>query len=525
MDQSWPVRVIVGDNNIRKVRLQGRPESVEDLITQLQRQLHLDYNFLLHYEDPDFNNFCNLTDMVDLPDCGTVKIVNLDSVVVTLSSPVNSPLGSPGAYSHTSSADTIILTPESTSSSTSSSTSRSNPWPSEFEMPYFSVDIEYRLRQGNLIYMRDNKRMTVSRDMKHDILQKLAEEIYKYTAYPDDWHYTEVAKALISKHPCLREPGSPTGYSAWVNSLKFKMGNFRSKLRDCGMADVLCNKNPKGQDEGRAGKTIKKARRSETNFLPNFPEGQDEEAQEKARELLANEMRKKNPDLPLISKLMIQTFALRRKEIIEDQPPIQRMLGRWPALFTKQQVLAEFTRVASKNLENDFFRALDRFVPRLLELFKAKKGKVGETLEGILTRTQTTTHDDVATRTAVLKCLPVYFGDDWAEFYKVSNSPDPAETQMPVGILAVVPEGETLDPLDPHLDVYFIQLEGIAVMDVLHNLPEAFCLTFGLIYALHLEYPKKMRNTFEFVQRVMLNLNGVGNLRPKLQTLKNALVE
>uniref|UniRef100_A0AAV2K021 Uncharacterized protein n=1 Tax=Knipowitschia caucasica TaxID=637954 RepID=A0AAV2K021_KNICA len=120
------------------------------------------------------------------------------------------------------------------------------------------------------------------------------------------------------------------------------------------------------------------------------------------------------------------------------------MLGRWPALFTKQQVLAEFTRVASKNLENDFFRALDRFVPRLLELFKAKKGK---------------THDDVATRTAVLKCLPVYFGDDWAEFYKVSNSPDPAETQMPVGILAVVPEGETLDPLDPHLDVYFIQLE------------------------------------------------------------------
>ena len=60
-------------------------------------------------------------------------------------------------------------------------------------MPYFSVDIEYRLRQENLIYLRDGKRMSVSRDMKHDILQKLAEEMYKYSAYPQDEQFTEVA--------------------------------------------------------------------------------------------------------------------------------------------------------------------------------------------------------------------------------------------------------------------------------------------------------------------------------------------
>ncbi|KAM9817836.1 sterile alpha motif domain-containing protein 3-like [Syngnathus typhle] len=513
MDQSWPVRVIVGENDIRKVRLPGRPASVEALIAVLKSQLTLDYDFLLHYEDPDFKDFCNLSNIDDLPECGTVKIVSLESVIVTLSPLLNSPLSSPSALSTTSSADT--LRPQSTSR---------EPWPSEFEMPYLSVDIEYRLRQGNLIYLKENKRMKVTRDIKHDILQKLAEEMYKYTAYPEDKHYTDVAKALIAKHPCLRESGSSTGYSGWVNSLKFKMGNLRSKLRNCGMADVVCNTSKRQNGDGSSRKGIKRPRRSETNFLPNFPEGHDEEVLEQKREILLCEMKKKKPHLALVNELMNQTFSLRRKEIVEDKPPIQQMLGRWPALFTKQQVLAEFTRVASKDLEKEFFQSLDGFVPRLLELFKAKKGSVGQTLERILAQIETSTHDDFTTLTVVLKCLPVFFGDDWAEFFRVSYSPDLVESQVPVAIMTVVPEGEPLDLLDPHpaTVTHCIILEGTVAMDTAGGLSDAFCLTFGLMYALHLDYPKKMRNTFEFVQRVMLNL-GVGNLRPKIQTLKNAL--
>nr|XP_020449499.1 protease-associated domain-containing protein 1 [Monopterus albus] len=67
-----------------------------------------------------------------------------------------------------------------------------------------------------------------------------------------------------------------------------------------------------------------------------------------------------------------------------------------------------------------------------------------------------------------------------------------------------------------------IVLEGIVVMDELANLPQAFCVLFGLIYALHLDYPKYMKNTFYFVQQVMLNL-GKSQLAPKNQTLKNQL--
>lgn len=67
-----------------------------------------------------------------------------------------------------------------------------------------------------------------------------------------------------------------------------------------------------------------------------------------------------------------------------------------------------------------------------------------------------------------------------------------------------------------------IILEGSLLMDELANLPQSFCLLFGLIYAQHLDYPKCMKNTFQFVQQVMVNL-GRSELAPKIQTLKNQL--
>lgn len=42
--------------------------------------------------------------------------------------------------------------------------------------------------------------LSVSRDMKHDILQKLAEYMYSFKAYPTEEDFAEVATALISKH-------------------------------------------------------------------------------------------------------------------------------------------------------------------------------------------------------------------------------------------------------------------------------------------------------------------------------------
>ena len=52
-------------------------------------------------------------------------------------------------------------------------------------------------------------------------------------------------------------------------------------------------------------------------------------------------------------------------------------------------------------------------------------------------------------------------------------------------------------------------------MDV-ESLPQAMYIVFGLTYALHLNYPKYMKNTFDFFQQVLLNL-GKTDLKPKLK--------
>lgn len=182
MAQSWTVREVVAKTDIRKVTFHERPNTLEELISELKKRLDRQYDFMLHYEDPEFNYaFCNLTDITELPDRPTLKIVSLESALPAASSSSSaSALSSALTLSSPGSSDKEILP---RTKDTSPLTSH-DPWPSTFEVPHFSVNTEYRLRQGNLIYMRDGTLMSVSRDMKHAILQKLAEEMYKFSAYP-----------------------------------------------------------------------------------------------------------------------------------------------------------------------------------------------------------------------------------------------------------------------------------------------------------------------------------------------------
>lgn len=329
MDQRLLLRVIIAEDDIRKLTLNKRPQSIEEFKVQLMDKLSLQYDFKLQYEDQDFNNaLCNLTEITDLPERATVKIIPLVTLHLTA-------LSSPTTTSDTegSTADTEILSP-------GASPSLRQQWPEFFDIPNFAVDVEYRLRQADLAFMKDETRMTLPRDMKHDILEKLAETMYSFKAYPDDDDFSSVAKALISKHPCLTEPG-PHRWYGWKNSLKFKMANYRTKLRKAGCKDVAINggKRSKGNPEGESSsKNIKRPRRGEANYLPNLPEGHDETSLENVRMVLVEEMKKKQANGTLISQMMDRSFPLRRQEIVKKVPAVQKMVERWPALFIERQV-------------------------------------------------------------------------------------------------------------------------------------------------------------------------------------------
>ncbi|KAF0046365.1 hypothetical protein F2P81_002894 [Scophthalmus maximus] len=201
---------------VRKMTLSSRPESVDELKTMIKEKLKLDYDFSLSYQDPDFDGqLCSLVDIEELPQKAVLKVVRSESDASSVASD-----------------DTIILphaiTPD-----------RTERWPDVFPVPAFSYEVELILgSDGSVTYERTGKTVKLSRGQKHNILETIAAKMHSFKAYPNDKEFSLVAKALVSKHPCIKEPGSRTGWYGWKNSLKFKMGNYRCKLTRAGFHEV-----------------------------------------------------------------------------------------------------------------------------------------------------------------------------------------------------------------------------------------------------------------------------------------------
>ena len=70
-------------------------------------------------------------------------------------------------------------------------------------------------------------------------------------------------------------------------------------------------------------------------------------------------------------------------------------------------------------------------------------------------------------------------------------------SEIPVGVLTVIPEDSPQPSQNAlHLEPSSISiiLEGNIVMDDLQNHAQAICLTFGRIYNLHLDYPRRLKH-------------------------------
>lgn len=75
----------------------------------------------------------------------------------------------------------------------------------------------------------------------------------------------------------------------------------------------------------------------------------------------------------------------------------------------------------------------------------------------------------------------------------------------------------------PPEDVGII-VEGVQVLQDLRDVANACALLFGVIYDLNLSYPADLRYTFEFIQKILMELDAQ-RLSNKIQVLKNKLLE
>uniref|UniRef100_A0A3Q3RZ58 PB1 domain-containing protein n=1 Tax=Mastacembelus armatus TaxID=205130 RepID=A0A3Q3RZ58_9TELE len=476
--QNFLLHVHTSTDIVRKMTLSSQSASVDELKTMIKERFKLDFDFSLSYQDPDFDwQLCSLVDIEELPQKAVLKVIRSESDASSIASD-----------------DTIILPHAMTPD-------RTERWPDVFPVPTFSYEVELILGKGNVTYERLGKTLKLSRGQKHDILQTLAAKMHCFKAYPNDREVSMEAEALVTQHPCLTEPGSQTGWYGWKNSLKFKMGNYRAKLSRAGFHEVAVNSGKRSRnnpDEQAPHTNIKRPKKAEVNFLPNFPRGQDAASLEQFRVQIADEVKMSEKNLSLITKLMQMTFALRQKEIVSDDLPVEEILERWPALKLESQICADFHRITNMNLKNHFYAVLDQHSPRLQSLFRkkaARSGKVAEALNHLFRISDL----QVLWWRLMNRTLMTY---QWGFCQSV---PPPVQQMSHF----FVPERTA------------VVLEGNTVIECT-TLSDAFVTLFALIYALHLSYPKDLANTFDFIQKVVMGLDD-GKLRPRVLSLKNEL--
>ncbi|KAK2841292.1 hypothetical protein Q7C36_012871 [Tachysurus vachellii] len=333
-----------------------------------------------------------------------------------------------------------------------------------------------------------------------------------------------VVEMLIEKYPCLKEPGSFNGQYGWQQRTKYKMGNYRAKLRgsqlSCPELEVNSLKRKK-TNEKSCLKGTKRPRKAEVNYLPPFPFGETEETLEKERVDLLKEIQKKN-NKKLIGEKMEKTFSYRRLEIINHCPAVKDFKERWPALFCESEIKNEFRRITAVPLEPTFLQTLDLYTPKLLDLFKMKGGDAGIKIRSMLDSLCQRVEDK---RDAVIRCLLSYLGE---------SSEEPIEAYQDVRrdmigdsftnhLMKIVVLGSTAGEEDANIAGVVIVIEGTAVLSGCKNLTNACLLLMGFIYSLNLSYPSKLRDTFEVFQKIFLGLDAL-KISPKVSSLQRKLL-
>ncbi|XP_067330012.1 uncharacterized protein [Channa argus] len=514
--QAMRFRVVI-DHDVKKITFQnGIPSSVEDLIKVFKQAFSITSDIGLQYKDTDFDDFFTLTSTSDLKDKDTLKVVHVPPGIIMTTVPQKHNLDTSDVSSvdellSVDSQDNLIPCPPVTE--------RQNQWPAVFPIPAFSYNTEMALRQGNEKFLKDGTPLT-SPSVKSDILERLAEAMFSYTAYPNDPQRAAVAQALIEKHPCLREPGSFNGCYGWQQSLKYKCANYRCKLKAHGNPELLINTlKHKQEGDRKPAKNIKKPRKSEVNYLPPHPTGETDDTLESVRlELIAAS--KTNDSGQMINDMMSRTYSCRRREVVGQTLQVAEFKERWPALFDPVQINEEFRRCNTIPLESTFICHLDRYMPKFLELFSSKGGAVGQRMKSVLIEL---IKDPKASldkkRDVTLRCLIEYMGESVqdliSDYYRT-------------------PEGKVHEELKSQsMRIYICQqpdavgviIDGTPVLTGLDNMSRACCLLFGLTYALNLDYPPKLAKTFEVFQRLFV---GLDTLQPKPSSkyinLKNKLL-
>ncbi|KAJ4948213.1 hypothetical protein JOQ06_019750 [Pogonophryne albipinna] len=524
--------ILEEDSRIKLELPNDIPSSVDEVIQEVTNFCGLTNEIRQQYKDADFGTWVNLTSTSELKDLATLKVINVVPSVTLFLEPVEYSVDKANFQSQDDSSmsssacsgDTLPV------SSPSSDTYRKEQWPKVFLIPTFSHSTETQLRDGNAEYQRSQVRLTPSSKMLSNILETLADKVYSYKSYPSDADFSEVAEALTQTHPCLKEPGSFNHSYGWKQRLKTKMYNYRTYLKShSSSSDELTVNTVKRKlpTDAHPAKNIKKPRRAESNHYPSLPFNETPESMEQERVALMSEV-KKRKNVQTITQKMARTFAFRRQEIVDKKTSLHEMIERWSALFEVQEVNEEFIRVTTIPLEARFMQKLDEKCSELIQVVRKKGGAFWEKTK-LLPFVETPTHWSLIRHSNLLargfidlahsffmfmffymfrQCLILNMGESVEDLIKeflVSEKDEAGQIlQRETIAIFVIRDAQAATE-----DIGII-LEGQEVVNKLASVANAVAILLGFLYAFNLEYPKTLKLTFEYIQKVFMELDPKG---------------
>ncbi|KAK6488859.1 hypothetical protein HHUSO_G7806 [Huso huso] len=227
------------------------------------------------------------------------------------------------------------------------------------------------------------------------------------------------------------------------------------------------------------------------------------------------------------------TFSLRRKKIVEAEPLVSEVRERWPALFTEEQICAEFYRITTVDLMRTFHGSLEKHSAQLIRLYRARRGAFGDDMQSLLDKLDeqikllwSSTSDNLAHRKmTVLKGLPLFLREKPGNLLKMCLDTDPEESYtkgVKVGIITVVEDDVASSNSLPTVTSVAIVLEEAVVFEDVRDLSTAFALLFDLLYVLNTDFSKELKYTFEVIQQVLMDLGSQCSAR--VQSLKTKLL-
>ncbi|XP_061908169.1 uncharacterized protein LOC133653153 isoform X2 [Entelurus aequoreus] len=196
---------------------------------------------------------------------------------------------------------------------------------------------------------------------------------------------------------------------------------------------------------------------------------------------------------------------------------IEEFKNRWPALFQQSEINEEFLRITTKPLLSKFMSQLDHFSLKLMQIFKSKGGVKGQRIKEVLAKIDLCADIDIR-RECILRSLVIYLNEDPDTFFKeyLASATEDAERDIALTVMGIdIIRGDG----DRQLEDVGVVIEGIKVLSKVDTVIMGIIMMFGLIYALDLSFPDNLKYTFEFFQKILMNLDGQ-KLNTKIQQLK-----